>query len=72
MAWNYNQSEKLLELRRLDLQREMERRRLLAELPKRQRNIGKNAVYELGALLVKLGMWLKQIDQLREPVGDRA
>lgn len=72
MAWNYNQSEKLYQLRRLDLQREMEQRRLLAKLPKRQRNIGKNAVYELGALLVKLGTWLKQIDQLREPVGDQA
>ena len=72
MAWNYNQSEKLYQLRRLDLQREMEQRRLLAKLPKRQRNIGKNAVYGLGVLLVKLGMWLKQIDRLRELVGDQA
>ena len=72
MAWNYNQSEKLYELLRQELQRGMEQRRLLAKLPKQRRNMGKNAVYELGVLLVKLGMWLKQIDQLREPVGDRA
>jgi len=72
MAPNYYLYEKALEMRRLDLQREMEQRRLLAKLSKRRRNIGKNAVYGLGALLVKLGMWLKQIDQLREPVGDHA
>ena len=70
MAPNYYLYEKALEMRRLDLQREMEQRRLLAKLP--SRDIAKNAVYALGALLVKLGTWLKQIDQLKEPVGDHA
>lgn len=54
--------EQLLEERRRDLRREMERRRMLARLP-RQRSLSRRAVGKLGVLLLKLGMWLKQLEQ---------
>ena len=72
MALNYYLYEKVLEMHRLDLQREMEQRRLLAQRPKQRRNAGRNAVYGLGVFLVKLGMLLKQSAELREPERDRA
>ena len=72
MAPNYYLYEKLAEAHRQDLLHEAEQRRLVAQLPRQRRNLGKKAVYGLGALLVKLGMWLKQSDQLREPARDHA
>ena len=72
MAPNEYLYEKVLEMRRLDLQREMAQRRLLAQLPKQRRNRGRNAVYGLGALLVKLGLGLEQVDRLQDPARERA
>ncbi len=72
MAPNYYLNEKFAEGRRQDLLREAEQWRLVAQLPGQRRNLGKKAVYGLGALLVKLGMWLEQGDQLSEPARDQA
>jgi hypothetical protein len=55
-------NEKALEVHRQALLHEAEVRRLLAQLPKRQ-NMGRRAAGKLGVLLVKLGMWLKQLEQ---------
>ena len=72
MAPNNYLNQKLAEAYRQDLLREAEQQRLVAQLPTQRPNLGKKAVYGLGILLVKLGMWLKQVDQLREPARDQA
>ena len=46
-----------------DLRREMEKRRLLAQLPRRRWNMGRRLAANLGVLLLKLGAWLKQFEQ---------
>ncbi|HEY6287624.1 MAG TPA: hypothetical protein VIX20_18285 [Ktedonobacteraceae bacterium] len=61
MLNNQRLYEKEFEMRRRDLQREMEKRQLLAQLPKRL-NMGRRAAGKLGVLLLKLGMWLKQLE----------
>jgi hypothetical protein len=61
MSSNLHLYEKALEVRRQDLRHEMEERRLLAQLPKR-RSISRRAAGKLGVLLLKLGMWLKQLE----------
>jgi hypothetical protein len=53
--------EKALDVRRQDLRLEMDKRRLLAHLPKR-RSMSRRAAGKLGVLLLKLGMWLKQLE----------
>jgi hypothetical protein len=72
MAPNYYLYEKLAEARRQDLLREAEQMRLLAHLPKQRRNLGRNAAYRLGVLLVKLGMVLKESNQPGELASDQA
>ena len=72
MSQNYYQYEKVTEAYRRDMLREAEQERLVAELPRQRRNPGKKMVYGLGVFLVKLGMWLKQGDQLREPAREQA
>lgn len=61
MQNNQHLYEKELELRYRDLRSEMEERQLLAHLPKRL-NMGRRAAGKLGVLLLKLGMWLKQLE----------
>jgi len=61
--------EKALEARRRDLRHEAEVRRLLAQLPKRQ-SMAKRAAGKLGVLLLKLGMWLKQLEQPQTALED--
>jgi hypothetical protein len=53
--------EKALEVRYQDLRNEMEKRQLLAHLPKRL-NMSRRAAGMLGVLLLKLGMRLKQLE----------
>lgn len=72
MALNNYLDQKLAKAYRQDLLREAEQQRLVAQLPDQRPHFGKRAVYGLGVLLVKLGMWLKQADQLREPARDQA
>jgi hypothetical protein len=57
--------EKLMIARHEELRREVERSRMLAGLP-RQRT-GQHMIASFGILLVKAGMWLKQVEQRREP-----
>jgi hypothetical protein len=61
MLSNQHLYEKELEMRRRDLRREMEKRQLLAQLPKRL-NISRRAAGKFGVLLLKLGLWLKQLE----------
>lgn len=61
MNSNLHLYEKALEVHRRDLRHEMEGRRLLAQLPKR-RSMSRRAAGKLGVLMVKLGMWLKQLE----------
>ena len=72
MALNNYLDQKLAKAYRQDLLREAEQQRLVAQLPDQRPHFGKRAVYGLGVLLVKLGMWLKQANQLREPDRDQA
>jgi len=48
-----------------DLRREAEKRRLLALLTQHRWSMGRRAAGKLGELLLKLGMWLKQLEQSR-------
>lgn len=57
--------EKLVVARHEEIRREVERSRMLAGLP-RQRT-GQHMIVSFGILLVKAGMWLKQLEQRREP-----
>jgi hypothetical protein len=61
MLNNQHLYEKELEMRRRDLLHEMEKRQLLAHLPKRL-NMSRRAAGMLGVLLLKLGMRLKQLE----------
>ncbi|HAH00301.1 MAG TPA: hypothetical protein DCL75_15940 [Ktedonobacter sp.] len=54
--------EKALEVHHQDLRHEMEARRLFARLP-RQTGWSRRAAGKLGVLLLKLGAWLKQMEQ---------
>jgi hypothetical protein len=69
MAPNAYLYEKLLEARRQDLRHEAEVRRMLAQLPKRQ-SMGRRAAGRLGVLLLKLGMWLKQLEHPQTALED--
>lgn len=51
--------EKMCEAHYQDLQREAEKRRLLAQLPRHHRSMIRSAASKLGKLLLKLGTWLK-------------
>ncbi len=55
--------EKMCEVHRQELQREAERERLLAQLPRHQRSISRQAAGKLGVLLLRLGARLKQFEQ---------
>ena len=69
MGPNTHLYEKALEVHRQDLRHEAEVRRLLAHLPKR-RSMGRRAAGMLGILLLKLGMWLKQLEQPQTALED--
>ena len=59
MDYNYYLSVKLAEAHRQDLLREAAQQRLVAHLPRR-RSLSRRVAHDLGVLLIKLGMWLKQ------------
>ena len=69
MLNNQHLYEKALEMRRRDLLHEMEKRQLLAQLPK-QLNMSRRAAGKLGVLLLKLGMRLKQLEHPRTVFED--
>jgi hypothetical protein len=62
--------EKALEVHRQDLRHEMEVRRLLARLPRRP-GPGRRVAGKLGLLLLKLGAWLKQMEQPARALDER-
>jgi hypothetical protein len=69
MLTNQHVYEKELEMRRRDLRIDMEKRQLLAQLPKRP-NMNRRAAGKLGVLLLKLGMWLKQLEHPQTVLED--
>jgi hypothetical protein len=69
MLNNQHLYEKELEMRRRDLLHEMEKRQLLAQLPKRL-NMSRRAAGKLGVLLLKLGMRLKQLEHPQPVLED--
>ena len=69
MSQNTYLYEQLAAQRHQDLQREMAHRRVLADLPPRQRNIGRHVISRFGALLVALGTRLERIEPRRGQVA---
>jgi hypothetical protein len=55
--------EKVRQTHYQDLLREAEKERLLAQLPGHRRSVSRYAAGKLGVLMLKLGAWLKQIEQ---------
>jgi hypothetical protein len=53
-----------------DLRCQMEERRLLVLLPRR-RSMSRRVASKLGVLLLKLGAWLKQLEQPQSAPADR-
>jgi hypothetical protein len=62
--------EKALEMHRQDLRHEMEVRQLLAQLP-RKPGLSRYLAGKLGVLLLKLGTWLKQMEQPKAALEER-
>jgi hypothetical protein len=56
--------EKVRQAHYQDLLHEAEKERLLAQLPRHRRSISRYAAGKLGVLLLKIGAWLKQFEQL--------
>lgn len=54
--------EKVQQTHYQDLLREAEKQRLLAQLPRHRRSIGRHAAGKIGLLLLKLGTRLKQFE----------
>ena len=69
MLPNQHLYEKELEMRHRNLRHEMEKRQLLAQLPKRL-HMSRRAAGKLGVLLLKLGMWLKQLEHPQTVLED--
>ena len=69
MLNNQHLYEKEVEMRRRALFLEMEKRQLLAQLPKRL-NMSRRGAGKLGLLLLKLGMWLKQLEHPQTVLED--
>ncbi len=62
--------EKAREARCQDLRHEMEKRQLLAQLPRRRRSLRRYTAGKLGVLLLKPGMWLKKFEQTHTAFED--
>ena len=54
-----------------DLRREAEKRQRLSHLPRHRWSMSRRAAGKLGKLLLKLGTWLKQLEQSRSAHEDR-
>jgi hypothetical protein len=62
--------EKAREAHEQELRREAEKRRRLSHLPRHRWSMSRRAAGKLGELLLKLGMWLKQLEQSRSALED--
>jgi len=69
MANNMYLYEKAREVYYQDLRREVEGRRLLAQLPRQ--SMGRQVAGKLGLLLLKAGAWLKQFEQPSAALEDQ-
>jgi hypothetical protein len=69
MSQNTYLYEQLAAERHQDMQREMAHRRVLADLPPRQHNIGRHVISRFGALLVALGTRLERVEPGRGQVA---
>ncbi len=63
--------EKAREVHEQELRREAEKRRRLSQLPRHRWSMSKRAAGKLGELLLKLGTWLKQLEQSRSALEDQ-
>jgi hypothetical protein len=62
--------EKARETHEQELRREAEKRRMLSQLPRQRWSMSRRAAGKLGELLLKLGTWLKQLEQSRSALED--
>ena len=69
MSQNTYLYEQLAAERHQDIQREIARGRMLADLPPRQYTIGRHVISRFGALLVVLGTRLEQVEPHRRQVA---
>lgn len=70
MAPNVYLNEKVRQAHYQDLLREAEKQRRLAHLPRYHRSTIRRAIGKLGVLLLKLGTWLKQMEQSDGTLAD--
>ncbi len=63
MGPNFYLIEKAYEVHRQELQREAERERLLAQLPRHRESVSRHVAGKLGVLLLWLGARLRQFEQ---------
>ena len=63
MCNNFFLKEKRVEEHLQDLQREANQQRIVADLPRDRRSVGKHIVSRLGTHLVALGTWLERVEQ---------
>ena len=60
---NFYLQDKRVEEHLQDLQREANQQRIVADLPRHRRSVGKHIVSRLGTHLVALGTWLERVEQ---------
>ncbi len=63
MCNNFYLQDKRVEEHLQDLQREANQQRIVADLPRHRRSVGKHIVSRLGTQLVALGTWLERVEQ---------
>jgi len=63
MCNNFYLQDKRVEEHLQDLQREANQQRIVADLPRHRRSVGKYIVSRLGTQLVALGTWLERVEQ---------
>ncbi len=63
MCNNFYLQDKRVEEHLQDLQREANQQRIVADLPRHRRSVGKHIVSRLGTQLMALGTWLERVEQ---------
>ena len=63
MCNNFYLQDKRVEEHLQDLQREANQQRIVADLPRHRRSVGKHIISRLGTQLVALGTWLERVEQ---------
>ena len=63
MCNNFFLQDKRVEEHLQDLQREANQQRIVADLSRNQRSVGKRIISRLGTRLVALGTWLERVEQ---------